>query len=213
MSYLPLKRMRAAAGLALCVLACGSCGDALRQDRSASYLVVDLMEAASGAVPGQFGMVLASDVLTYVKRTVGTEQVLVPTVFEDIGRVSMHIALKDIGNNNNATPTPNNDITINRYRVVYVRADGRNTAGVDVPYPFDGAITGTISSGRTSLTFILVRAQAKEEAPLKALTASGGAVLISTIAQVTFYGRDQAGHDVSITAQVSVNFGDWGDPV
>src|SRR5512147_1017898 len=28
------------------------------------------------------------------------------------------------------------DIVIERYRVTYVRADGRNTPGSDVPYPF-----------------------------------------------------------------------------
>ena len=40
----------------------------------------------------------------------------------------------------------------------------------------------------------------------------GGSVLISTIADVTFYGRDQAGRDSSVTGQISVNFADWGDP-
>jgi hypothetical protein len=59
---------------------------------------------------------------------------------------------------------------------------------------------------------VLVRAQAKLEAPLKALAGGGGSIIISTIAQVTFYGRDQAGNDVSVTGQISVNFADWGDP-
>ena len=35
---------------------------------------------------------------------------------------------------------------------------------------------------------------------------------ISTIAEVTFYGRDQAGNEVSATGMLSVNFGDFGDP-
>jgi hypothetical protein len=83
---------------------------------------------------------------------------------------------------------------------------------VDVPYPIDGAITGTVSTNKALFTFTLVRAQAKEEPPLKALAAGGGADLIGTIAQITFYGRDQTGHDVSITGQIGINFGDWGDP-
>ena len=35
---------------------------------------------------------------------------------------------------------------------------------------------------------------------------------ISTIADITFYGRDQVGNDVSITGSISVNFSDWADP-
>ena len=43
---------------------------------------------------------------------------------------------------------------------------------------------------------------------------SGGAQnVISTIAEVTFYGRDQAGNEVSVTGSISVNFSDFGDPV
>ena len=60
--------------------------------------------------------------------------------------------------------------------------------------------------------FALVRAQAKVEAPLKSLAGGGGAALISTIADVTFYGKDQTGNDVAVTGSISVNFADWGDP-
>ena len=42
---------------------------------------------------------------------------------------------------------------------------------------------------------MLVRAQAKLEAPLKALRGGGGAIVISTIAEITFYGTDQNGND------------------
>ncbi len=37
-----------------------------------------------------------------------------------------------------STPTSANFITVTRYHVKYVRTDGRNTQGVDVPYEFDG---------------------------------------------------------------------------
>ena len=40
----------------------------------------------------------------------------------------------------------------------------------------------------------------------------GGSVVISTLADVTFYGHDQAGRETSVTGQISVNFADWGDP-
>jgi hypothetical protein len=60
--------------------------------------------------------------------------------------------------------------------------------------------------------FTIVRVQSKQEAPLMALAEGGGAVHISTIAEVTFYGTDQAGREVSVSGNISVNFSDWGDP-
>jgi hypothetical protein len=94
-----------------------------------------------------------------------------------------------------------------------VRADGRNTPGVDVPYPFDGAATVTVPpDGTAELNFTLVRIQAKLEAPLAALQGMGGAIAISTIANVTFYGRDQVGNEISATGSIGVTFADWADP-
>jgi hypothetical protein len=57
--------------------------------------------------------------------------------------------------------------------------------------------------------FTLVRIQAKEEAPLKALRFSGGAIAISTVARVTFYGKDQTGREVSVSGNLDVTFADW----
>jgi hypothetical protein len=202
--------IRPVLGLLLCAVVCASCGsDVVRQGSGSSYLIVDGMTAASGAKSDVFGQVLQSDVITNVKMTVGSGQVNVPTVFEDLGQVAIRLGMKDVM----VAPTLNNLITVNRYHVRYVRADGRNAQGVDVPYEFDGAVTGTVYDGApTSLTFVLVRAQAKKEAPLAALVGGGGALVISTIAEVTFYGRDQAGNSVSITGSISINFADWGDP-
>jgi hypothetical protein len=83
---------------------------------------------------------------------------------------------------------------------------------VDVPYPFDGAITLTVGTTVVSASLNLVRIQAKQEAPLQALINGGGANVISTIARVTFWGRDQNGREVSVTGDIGVNFADWGDP-
>ena len=58
--------------------------------------------------------------------------------------------------------------------------------------------------------FEIVRIQAKSEAPLAALARNF--VSISTIAEVTFYGRDQTGREVSVTGNISVNFANFGDP-
>jgi hypothetical protein len=147
------------------------------------------------------------------KKDVSGQDVLVTTVFEDVGRVTMRLALRDIGPAGSPTqPSTNNFITINRYRVVFRRADGRNQPGVDVPYPFDGAMTFTIGGQPSTAGFLLVRIQAKGEAPLKALETGGDAYSISTLAEITFWGQDQAGNETSITGTLSVNFANWGDP-
>ena len=94
--------------------------------------------------------------------------------------------------------------------MVFRRADGRNRPGVDVPYPFDGALSATITNTPTSIGFTMVRVQAKIEPPLVALSA-GGAIAISTIAEVTFYGEDLAGNGFATSGSMSVNFADWAD--
>jgi hypothetical protein len=194
-------------------LAAGGCGDAVRQGRSPGYLVVDALLGASGVTPDELSSVLASDVLTAVEQTVDGETVRVPTVFEDPGQVRLRLVLRDLGAPGApAGPSLHNAITVTRYRVSYRRSDGRNTPGVDVPYPFDGAATATVTESPVTFGFTLVRLQAKLEAPLKTLVGVGGRIAISTLADVTFYGRDQAGHDVTVTGSIGVNFADWGDP-
>ena len=183
-----------------------SCGKLTRQGESASYLIVQALEGASGATPEQFGTILSSDVITLVDR----EGTLVPTFFGDNGRVTFTLGLKDPGPPSSPnTPSPNNFITINRYRVTYIRADGRNTPGVDVPHPFDGAFTITVADNATA-GFALVRNQAKAEAPLAAL--AHNQVIISTMAEITFFGHDQTGREVSATGRIDVHFGNFGDP-
>ena len=193
-------RAGAIAGVALAAMGISACGSAtMRESQSASYLIILNLEAKGTG--DEFDHVLASDVLTN------------GGVIEDDGRVRMTAAMRDVTNQNPNNPSTNNAITVNRYRVSYRRSDGRNTPGVDVPYPFDGAVTFTVIPGDdVSVPFNLVRVQAKEEAPLRALAGNGGAMVISTLADVTFYGRDQVGRDVSVTGTIGVNFADWADP-
>ena len=94
--------------------------------------------------------------------------------------------------------------------MIFRRSDGRNRPGVDVPYAFDGAATGTIASGGTlTLGFELVRHVAKQEAPLVQLVDSP--TIISTIADITFYGQDRVGNEISVMGSISVDFGNFGD--
>lgn len=208
------RRSRAVAALVLAgILAQPACTSVQRDSQSPSYLILRSLTAASGATPGQFGGTLSSDVLTYVKRTLNDEEVRVPTVFEDVALASFVVALRDPGTPTSPTqPSPSNFVTITRFRVDYVRADGRNTPGVDVPFGFDGAASATITDTGGSINFSLVRIQAKGEAPLQALVAGGGARAISAIAHITFYGTDQSGRTVSVSGQIGITFADWGDP-
>ena len=205
---------RGAALMALGLLPfAASCTKTQTQGDSSSYLIIDNLAGASGVKPTSFSNVLASDVVTLVSKSQGGQQVMVPTIFEDPGEVTLSLALKDPGTAASPTnPTKTNFITVTRYHVEYVRADGRNTPGVDVPFPFDGAFTVTVGGSAATGTFTLVRSQAKQEAPLAALVGGGGQGVISTIANVTFFGTDQAGRAVSVTGTISVNFADWGDP-
>ena len=190
-----------------------SCGEVARTGRSPSLLVIDAITAASGAAPDTFSGFLLSDVQTLVERTLDGETTMVPTIFNDIGQATLRVVMKDQGTaGTGIEPSALNAITVNRYRITYRRADGRNTPGVDVPFSVDGAVTATVTNIPTTVGFEMVRHQAKEEAPLRALVANGGRMLISTIAEITFYGVDLAGNDVQATGTISVSFGDYADP-
>ena len=179
-----------------------SCGSTVRDGTGTSFLIVSSLEAASGAEPDEYGGLLQSDVITVVNDS--------PTVFNDTGRVTMRLGLKDPGPAGSpAQPTQNQAITVTHYRVRFIRADGRNTPGVDVPYGFDGAFTLTVS-GESTATFQLVRHVAKAEAPLGAL--ANNFTVISTIAEITFFGHDLTGHEVSAVGRITVEFGNFADP-
>ena len=186
----PFARLVLVCSVLLIANGCAATG---RPGQASSYLIVESLLAAPGG-NSTFGGALASDVLTS------------GGILEDLGRVQFRLEMKDpaIG------PSPVNFITLRGYRVTFTRADGRNTQGVDVPFAFDGALGATIT-GTTLVNLVLVRAQAKLEAPLRALAGAGGAVAIATFADVLFYGADQAGHDVTVSARISVTFADWGD--
>jgi hypothetical protein len=190
------------AGTIALAAAVSSCGDQTREGTAASYLIIASMEAASGADSTTFGTGLASDVIT-VKDNVAT-------IFSDPGRATFKLGLKDPGPASSpVTPTQNNWITLTQYHVEYVRSDGHNIQGVDVPYAFDGGLAATVSAD-TTVGFTLVRNQAKAEAPLGALQTNG--IVLSTIARVTFYGHDQTGREVSVTGNIDVSFANFGDP-
>lgn len=196
-----------------CVAASVSCGNVVREGRSPVYLTIDSLQGLRGgpntATPSGF---LLSDVQTLVTAPAPCSPTSpCPTIFNDAGQALLRAPLKNVGASSTPTaPTTNNEVTITRIRIDYVRADGRNTPGVDVPYGFDSAATGTIPAGGTlSLGFEIVRHASKQESPLKQLITSP--TIITTIGRVTFYGKDRVGNDVSATGQIQIDFGNFGD--
>lgn len=198
-----ISRILTAAAVAA---ATASCGNVVRDGRAPVFLVLDFLGTAGGA------NTLSSDVIVLVTTPAPcTVDIPCPTIVTDIGSAKLRLSPKDIGPAGAATaPSSNNEVTINRVHVKYTRADGRNVQGVDVPYEFDGAATVTVpATGQAPLTFVLVRSQAKQESPLVQLENNG--TVITTIADVTFYGRDQVGNDISVTGSMQIDFANFGD--
>jgi hypothetical protein len=194
----------AATGL---IASAGCGGEMLRTGRAPVILVIENMTATAGG-SGSLSAFLLSDVEVIVEQTVGGQTVQVATIFNDSATATIGVMAK-----NQAEPTsPLNTVTLTRYRVNFRRTDGRNTPGVDVPYGFDGGLGISIPAGGSAdVAFEIVRHQAKLEPPLANLVRGGGQVFISTFAEVTFYGHDQNGNEVSVVGRIDVQFGDFGD--
>jgi hypothetical protein len=204
-----IRQLTSALVVAAGVLSGASCSDMARTGTGPAFLIMENVTAARGGGT-DFTSNLLSDVLTIVNVTVGGATVPTPTIFNDLGQASIRAEMK----NQLATtsPTPVNSITLNRYRVRFRRTDGQNREGIDIPYGFDGGTTANIQVGvATTINFDLVRHQTKTEPPLRNLINGGGLRFISVIAEVTFYGADQAGNEVSVTGSIDVQFGDFGD--
>ena len=207
----PLSIVARAALVATCVITSVSCGgELLRTGRSPVYLLITSITATQGGEGGeQDSAFLQSDVQVLVERDVNGQTVQVPTVFNDNATVTVRVEAK-----NPSLPTSSlNAVTLTRYRVSFRRSDGRSTPGVDVPFGFDGAVSGTADPGSTfEVSFELVRHQAKLEPPLRNLIGFGGLGFLSTVADITIWGRDQNGNEVMATGSIDVHFADFADP-
>ena len=190
-------------GLAALVAVNVSCGDVVRQGSSPVFLVIDSLRGPTGTEQFQ------SDVIT--NRTTPDPCSVAtpcPTVTSDNATAFLRAPLKDPGATGGLSPTTNNEVTINSIHVEFSRADGLKKPGVDVPFAFDSALTGTIRPGNTlQLTFELVRTVAKQEAPLVQLRTSSN--VLSVIAKITFYGVDRVGNNIQTTGQMQIEFGNF----
>jgi hypothetical protein len=174
--------------VAALAVAAASCGDVVRSSRSPVMMLVNNLVVTNTPNSTMFSDVASAS----------------GAVVDDSATATLTAIMKDISV---TAPSSNNKVTINRYRVEYRRADGHNVPGVDVPYPFEAAATVTVTPNATSiLVFEIVRHTAKGESPLVQLRSSSS--VISTVADVTFYGADAVGNDVSATGSMLINFGD-----
>ena len=199
------KSIAGLGALAMSVAMVGCGNEFVRDSRSPARLVVNNLEWDEQNT-------VNSDVIRLVRTPAPcTAASPCPTVVNDMAVVQLSLILRDPGNPASpSSPSLLNQVTVNRYRVQYRRADGHNVPGVDLPYDFDSAFTLTVpATGTAEGAFQIVRHSAKEEAPLAALRFSND--IISTIAEVTFYGRDQAGNEVSASASIGINFGNFAD--
>lgn len=202
MRTLSCTRAAAAAVVIAALVSSGCASDFTRASQSPTQLIINqiLVAAGTGAVATSF---VNGPLLSDVQDDDGT-------IFDDFGQATIRAIMRDQGSTGVApTTSVVNDVTLTRYRVSYRRSGTSNTPGVDVPHPFDGALTLTIPIGGTgTAVFELVRHVAKLEPPLAVLATSP--VVVTTIADVTFFGRDQAGNEVSVTGSVQINFANFG---
>jgi hypothetical protein len=108
--------------------------------------------------------------------------------------------------------SPYNDIVLTRYLVSYTRTDGRNTPGVDVPYPFEGSLSTVVKIGSTAtISFVIVRDVAKMEPPLIQLVENDTPQELTCTAKVEFYGHDNVNKTVKATGYLTIYFANYPD--
>jgi hypothetical protein len=184
------------------LLLVGACNKVENHSRSASSLIIE--EILGQDIAGNQVNFLQSDVL-HVDATTGSS-----TVVADTAAASLRAQTLD--------PAPilgtsqYNDIMLDRYTVSYTRTDGKNSPGVDVPYPFEGSVSVLISSGTSSsVSIVVVREVAKLEPPLSRLVDTGAEVVLQTTAKIDFYGHDLANNEVHATGYLPIFFANYAE--
>lgn len=118
-----------------------------------------------------------------------------------------------VRNKNPRAPVPSvpSAVIVDGYEVRYFRTDGRGVEGLDVPYRITGNLTAAVdvaASGTTAIPIEIVRRQAKMEPPLSAIYQTA---VLTTMAEVTLYGRTIAGQRVEGSGRIQIDFADFAD--
>ena len=174
-----------------------SCNPIENESDSASTLILKSMTGTD--LEGNEVNYLQSDVL-FVDPTTSAE-----TITADEAKASLGVTLLDP--DSAYGPSSFNGITVDRYVVTYIRADGKNVEGVDVPYSFEGALSAFIEvDSSVDINFVIVRAISKAEPPLIDLVDGRAEGVLNVNAKVDFYGHDLTNRNVKATGYISIFF-------
>jgi len=197
-----LKRIVGAAVLLAASFLLTSCNPVENKSQSGSLLIVESLTGFD--MQGNEGFFLQSDVLNEDPATGAS------SIRADLAKVIFRASTLD--------PDPllgtsaYNDIQVTRYIVTFIRADGRNIEGVDVPYSFEGGLSVVVRIGTlTTVSFVIVREVAKQEAPLLNLRPASPGDILNVTAKVDFYGHDLANKTIKATGMLPVFFSNYGN--
>ena len=212
-----MKSMRVV-GVALGLIGAGCTPEWARDNETGIFMEIAAIEGAAGGTQeggGDGAAVLFSDVASLGNTTINDDAIVLVNVYRK--------------NPNVEATSPLEHVRLESYQVRYLRSDGRNVEGVDVPH----RITGPINSVRfhtptgtgeleIEVPIVIVRQNAKREPPLVNLvgnTSAGqtlgrvqGEGFIFTTAEITVYARQvTTGEALQATGRLQVAFGDWID--
>jgi hypothetical protein len=185
-----------------------ACTEVEDESESASLLVVSNVNGIPGGEGEEEGVPLLSDVCDSAE----TSDPALCTVFNDNAEITFDNEFLQIGPGAGFIPSFMNDIIVTQFRVDFVRANSRNTPGIDVPFGIDGTMNVRVPINGTVIAPILVvRHVAKREPPLSELSFGSEGVLTAN-AQMRFFGHDIAGRNVSAVGFLEVHFANFGEP-
>jgi hypothetical protein len=188
-----------------------ACTEVEDNSESASLLVVSNVTGVPGGEGEEEGVPLLSD--TCDSPNDQSQDPAFCTVFNDNAEVTFENEFLQLGPGAGIRPPSfMNDIIVTQYRVDFVRANSRNTPGIDVPFGVDGVMNVRVPvNGTATAPILIVRHVAKREPPLSALSFGSEGVLTAN-AQIRFFGHDIAGRNVTAVGFIEVHFGNFGEP-
>jgi len=146
--------------------------------------------------------------------TVFSDVITMGSIFNDNGVAEVIAVPVDVSLSGDDL-TPYMDVLVDQIDVRFERTDGKNVEGVDVPYHFSQPLSMNVSFGETTkIPFVLIRHDAKLEAPLLALREfPSSEIVLQLVAIVTIHGKDLGGHRITpVTGYVSVWCANFADP-
>ncbi len=173
------------------------CPAATSRDRGRSpvYLVLKALAGQARRQRGGDASATSAVGRAHVRHVAGAvhrRRVRVPTIFNDVGEATFSVALKDVTNASLIEPSTNNTVTLTtlsrdlspRRRPQHARRRRALSASTAAPP------SRSRRWQRRRLGFEVVRHVAKQESPLVQLATNP--TIITTIAEVTFYGTDRS---------------------